>query len=629
MIDLESGKKGNSALLTLNLAVKSIGIIYGDIGTSPLILFTGIFTDPPTDSRDVYGALSLIVWSLTIVVMIKYIFIVLRADDNGEGGTFALYSLLCRHSGISVRGNENSIDDSTITKNEGRDPQEGPNIIKRNIVVQNLLFGLVLFGSSLVMSDGLLTPPISVISAVEGIAVPAPSLAPAIVPLSCVILIVLFLSQQFGTGKVGNLFSPIISLWFIAITSIGIWNISMFPEIFKAYNPYYAVNYFVRRQDAAFTDLGGVFLAVTGVEALFADLGHFTRGAIQISFPFFVYIPLILVHTGQAARLVLDPTLVANTFWLTTPSEPAVASVMAITTILITIVIYIVWRLPIIISIIFFCIFFTIDASFLGATLRKIASGGWFTMSIAIFLTIMMGIWRWGTVRMIHHERLQTPDLNKIFKEKNIGPTDYSVMENSSHEIILENGNEIILGNGDENLFIDTETHLMRSPGIGLFYSDIGTKIPLSFTQFVKHFPIMPQNVVFINIKTVADSKVGDDNRLEVKKIKNYEGCYQVTARYGYSEQVSQGKEFLLQLIESIRNIDPTNKNLTHDINLDSGLVTYIVGQQSLCSKPDSPWWIKILVGIYMFIYFNSRKFYGNWGLPVENTVVVGVNIPI
>ncbi|CAG8728852.1 14617_t:CDS:2, partial [Dentiscutata heterogama] len=299
-----------------------------------------------------------------------------------------------------------------------------------------------------------------------------------------------------------------------------------------------------------------------------------------------------------------------------------VASVMAITTILLTIVIYIVWRLPIIVSIIFFCIFFTIDASFLGATLRKIASGGWFTMCIAIFLTIMMGIWRWGTVRMIHHERLQTPDLNKIFKEKKIVSTDNSVIENSLHEITLEN--EIILGNGDENVSIDTETHLIRSPGIGLFYSDIGTKIPLSFTQFVKHFPIIPQNVVFINIQTVADSKVGDNNRLEVKKIKNYEGCYQVTARYGYSEQVSQGKEFLLQLIESIRNIDPTNKNLAHDINLDNGFVTYVVGQHSLCSKPDSPLWIKILVGIYMFIYINSRKFYSNWGLPVENTIVVG-----
>ncbi|KAF0552654.1 potassium transporter [Gigaspora margarita] len=692
MIDLESGTKGSSILLTLNLAFKSIGIIYGDIGTAPLIVYTGIFSDPPTDPQDVFGALSLIVWSLTIVVLIKYVFIVLRADDNGEGGTFALYSLLSRHSGLSVRGNVNfdddlnlskhnsgnvnSEDDLSITKHESistNGSQESPNFIKRSIVVQNILLVVVLFGSSLVMSDGLLTPPISVISAVEGIAVPAPSLTPAIVPISCVILFVLFLSQQFGTGKVGSLFSPIIFLWFIAITSVGIWNISQFPEIFKAYNPYYAFNYFARRKDAGFTDLGGIFLAVTGSEALFADLGHFNREAIQISFPVLVYIPLILVYTGQAARLILDPTLIANTFWLTTPSEPgiywlvfvlavlatiissqamisatfsiiyqsmqldcfprvkvihtsdkvegqiyipevnyilmvlviiiciifqhsknmvvaygvAVAFVMSITTVLLTIVIFVVWRLPIIVSIIFFCIYFTVDASFLGAILRKVVSGGWLTLCIAILITTMMRIWRWGTVRVIRHERSQTFDLDKIFKGEKIFSDDNN-MENEFNGIVLENSNEIILGNND-NASIDNDIHLTRSPGIGLFYSDIGAKIPLSFTQFVKHFPIMPQNVIFINIQTLAEPKVGDYDRLEVKKINICEGIYQVTVKYGYSEQVSQGKEFLLQLIELIRKIDPTNKNLTHDLNFEDGFVTYIVGQQSLYSKPNSP----------------------------------------
>ncbi|KAF0539161.1 potassium transporter [Gigaspora margarita] len=565
------------------------------------------------------------------------------------------------------------------------------------------------------MSDGLLTPAISVISAVEGMAVPAPNLTPAIVPISCVILIVLFLLQQFGTGKVGTLFAPIVFLWFLAIACVGIWNISQYPEIFGAYNPYYAFDYFIRKQDAGFTDLGGILLAITGVEALFADLGHFNQRAIQISFSLFVYIPLVLVYTGQAARLVLDPTVIANTFWLTTPSDPviywiifilailatiiasqamisatfsliyqsmqldcfprvkvihtsekvegqiyipeinyilmvlvvivcvifkhsanltiaygvAVASVMIITTTLLTIVIRIVWRLPIIVSILFFCIFFTVDASFLGATLRKVVSGGWFTLLVAAVLTTLMSIWRWGTVRVINHERSQTPDFDKIFKGEKFEKFEIleKNLDNVSHEITLENSNEIMLGNDNENISIDTG--FTRSPGIGLFYSDIGTKIPLSFTQFVKHFPIIPQNLVFINIQTVADPKVGDSDRLNVEKVKNYEGCYQVTARYGYLEQVSQGREFLLLLVESIRKIDPINKNLTHDFNPDNDSVTYIVGQQSLCSKPDTPWWARILIGVYMFIYFNSRTFYSNWDIPVENTVVVGVKISI
>ncbi|CAG8728306.1 6937_t:CDS:2, partial [Gigaspora rosea] len=228
-------------------------VIYGDIGTSPLYVFTGIFSNPPTDSRDVYGSLSLIVWSLTIVVLIKYVLIVLRADDHGEGGTFALYSLLSRHSGISVRGNVNSDEDLTTIKHDSipvSDSKEGPNFIKRSIHIQTALLGVVLIGSSLVMSDGLLTPAVSVISAVEGMAVPAPSLTPAIVPISCVILVILFLLQQFGTGKVGSLFAPIVFLWFLAIACIGIWNISQYPVIFAAYNPYYAFDYFIRKQDA-------------------------------------------------------------------------------------------------------------------------------------------------------------------------------------------------------------------------------------------------------------------------------------------------------------------------------------------------------------------------------------------
>ncbi|CAG8725569.1 12398_t:CDS:2, partial [Racocetra persica] len=459
-----------------------------------------------------------------------------------------------------------------------------------------------------------------------------------------------------------------------------------------------------------FTDLGGVLLAITGVEALFADLGHFNRTAIKISFPCFVYFPLVLVYTGQAARLVLDPSVIANTFWLTTPNKPAiywivfvlailatiiasqamisatfslvyqsmqldcfpavkvihtservegqiyipeinytlmvlivlvcvgfqhstnltvaygvaVASVMIITTTLLAIVIRLVWRLPIIVSIIFFCVFFTIDASFLGATLRKVESGGWFTLVVAVLLTIMMSIWRWGTVRVIRHERSQTPDLQKIFKEEKIVSNEINITDNdinSSHEITLESGNEVSS---------EVATHFIRSPGIGLFYSDIGTKIPLSFTHFVKNFPIMPQNVVFITIRTVAIPRIIDiDDRFIVKKVKNYEGCYQVTARYGYAEQISQGREFILQLVESIRKIDSASTKLTQDFNPDNGSVVYVLGQQYLCSRHDSPWWTRILVNIYTFIAVNSRRFYSNWDIPVENTVVVGVKISI
>ncbi|CAG8558828.1 4368_t:CDS:10 [Acaulospora colombiana] len=313
---------------TMWLAFQSIGVIYGDIGTSPLYVYTGIFPDPtkPPSAEDTLGALSLIIWSLTIVPLLKYVFIILRADDHGEGGTFALYSLLSRYSGLSIRG-ENRIDDLTITNYDAISVQsatkEQPNFIKRSRLLQRILIVVVLFGTSLVISDGLLTPAISVISAVEGIAIPAPvkrcNTLPQNISRNSAILIVLFLGQRLGTQRVGVLFAPIVSLWFISLASIGIWNISKYPSVLKAYNPYYAIDYFIRNGSDSFQVLGGVLLAITGVEAMFADLGHFNRTAIQISFPCFTYPPLILAYCGQAARLTLDPTIISNTFWNSLP----------------------------------------------------------------------------------------------------------------------------------------------------------------------------------------------------------------------------------------------------------------------------------------------------------------------
>ncbi|CAG8776770.1 42818_t:CDS:10 [Gigaspora margarita] len=644
----QHNKKGSSTLLTLSLAFKSIGIIYGDIGTSPLYVFTGIFSAPPKDSQDVY---------------------VLRADDNGEGGTFALYSLLCRHSGISVRGNENS-DDLTIANYDTMSiisSKEHPNFIKRSKTVQSILLIVVLLGSSLVLSDGLLTPAISVISAVEGMEIRVPSLESA---------------------KVGNFFAPVISLWFIAIASVGIWNITYYPKIFEAYNPYHAINYFIRNQASGFTDLGGILLAITGVEALFADLGHFNRKAIQISFPCFVYIPLLLVYTGQAARLVLEPNVIyANTFWLTTPTNPViywiifilailatiiasqamisatfsliyqsmqldcfpdvkvvhtsqkvkgqiyipgvtVSSVMIITTTLVAIVIHQIWHLPIFVSVIFFLIFGIVDASFLGATLRKVQDGGWVTLAVALFLTIIMTIWRWGTDRKIRYERIHKPNLGKIFENsgKSEKTASSSITINDDPQISQEN----VLQKDDvvQLRLLGSENHLTRSSGIGLFYSGVGSKVPLSFSHFIKHFPIVPQNLVFITIRPIAVPIVGDKDRLIVKKIGNYECCYHATARYGYAEEVSQGRDFILNLIESIQNNDPSNKTLMKDFsNLDG--ITYVLGEQSFYPRPGSPLWRRVLVRMYTFLVINSRKQYDSLDIPVENTVGVGMKIAL
>ena len=234
---------------------------------------------------------------------------------------------LFRNSGLSIRGKQTS-DDLSITNYDMKSihsTKETSTLLSRNKILQKILLVVALFAASLIMSDGLLTPAISVISAVEGMSVPIPSLSNAVLPVSCAILVSLFLIQRFGTSKVGILFSPIVTLWFLSLAIIGIWNISQYPAILKAFNPQYAIEYFVRNGQAGYISLGGIFLAVTGVEALYADLGHFSRVAIQISFPCFVYPPLVLAYLGQGARLILDPTLINGyLFWLTVPDNPGI-----------------------------------------------------------------------------------------------------------------------------------------------------------------------------------------------------------------------------------------------------------------------------------------------------------------
>ncbi|CAG8514760.1 potassium transporter [Rhizophagus irregularis DAOM 181602=DAOM 197198] len=705
----QTALKDIGIVTTLIMAFRTLGVIYGDIGTSPLYVYTAIFPDVPNDNRDI-----------TIIPMIKYIFIVLRADDNGQGGTFALYSLLFRNSGLSVH-DEQRPDDLTIVNYESmstHSTKEYQNFIKRHKFVQNFLTIVVLLGASLIMSDGLLTPAISVISAVEGIAVASPPTHGAIVYISCGILIVLFAVQRFGTNKVGGLFAPIVFLWFVAIASIGIWNITFDPKILRAFNPYYIFDYFIRNKGTGFEALGGVLLSITGVEALYADLGHFNRVAIQLSFPLIVYPSLVLAYLGQAARLTLDNTLVSNTFYNTIPNNPfiywvtfvlatlatiiasqamisatfslisqamqldsfprvkivhtskkiegqvyipeinyilmvavvivcfafqesakltiaygvAVASVMFITTILLSITIHVVWGFPIIVSIVFFLIFGVIDMAFLSSTLLKVRNGGWFTLTFGVILTSVMLIWRWGTNLKYQHELDSKSTFENIFAD----PDDKSDNEKSISE--LGNDDEIIIRNpvssiepkklkSGELQLSNNGYQVSRLPGIGMFYNGAGYGVPLTFKHFVHHFPAVPKILIFISIRHLAIPFVGDDDRLIVKKVR-YNGCYRIIARYGYMEVVSQGEEFITKMIQEIRKIDPNSEDLSESSN-PGNHVTYILDRQSLQPKPSAFYGKKVLINCYVFMENISRELYGNWNIPINDVVDVGMKIAV
>lgn len=313
---------------TLLLAYQTLGIVYGDIGTSPLYVFSSIGLENPQE-KEILGCLSLIFWTLTMIALVKYVMIVLRADDHGEGGTFAVYSLLAQHVNLEKSTGKQFTRLASDSKLKFFSKQNGGKVINsktkelldNSATAQRILLIVVMTGTCLVIGDGALTPAISVMSAVQGIQSKNPNMSQGIVVfLSFVILLALFLFQRFGTSKVSFLFSPIMIIWFVTNIMIGLYNIvKYYPGAFKAFNPYYIVYYFHKFHKQGWEMLGGVVLCITGAEAMFADLGHFNRRSIQLAFCVLVYPSLLITYTGQAAYLIKNPGDIGAAFYKSIP----------------------------------------------------------------------------------------------------------------------------------------------------------------------------------------------------------------------------------------------------------------------------------------------------------------------
>ncbi|RLV93259.1 High affinity potassium transporter [Spathaspora sp. JA1] len=319
----------------LMLSFSSLGAIYGDLGTSPLYTLNSIkYKSLPPNKDDVYGAVSVIFYLFTIIVIVKYVFIVLViGDNNGEGGQVAIYAKIARHlnigpKGVQIPGGSNEISDlqllsrqdTTASASSNNSTTSRINQIKQHPtmikIVQMFILGACFIGCSLVISDGLLTPTASILSAVGGIQVAQPSFT-NVLAVSEVILIVLFTIQQFGSNKISFTFAPIIFIWMIGLIICGIYNIVKYhPGIFAALSPYYAIKIL---KEGGIDVFGGAMLAITGTEAMFADLGHFGRLPIQLTLGGFVYPALILCYLGQAAYLIEHPQAYTNPFFLSIP----------------------------------------------------------------------------------------------------------------------------------------------------------------------------------------------------------------------------------------------------------------------------------------------------------------------
>ncbi|XP_040377794.1 potassium transporter 5 isoform X1 [Oryza brachyantha] len=594
---------------TLHLAFQSIGVVYGDMGTSPLYVFSSTFTSGINDTNDILGVMSLIIYTVALLPLIKYCFIVLRANDNGDGGTFALYSLISRYARISLIPNQQA-EDAMVSHYKLESPS---NRVKRaHWIKQNMenspkfkimLFLVTILATSMVIGDGVLTPCISVLSAVGGIKQSAKSLNQGqIAGIAIAILIVLFLVQRFGTDKVGYTFAPIILTWFIFIAGIGVYNLFKHDTgVLKSFNPKYIVDYFKRNGKQGWISLGGVILCITGTEAMFADLGHFDVRAIQIGFSVVLLPSVLLAYIGQAAYLRIYPEHVADTFYKSIPGPlywptfvVAVAAAIIASQAMISGAFAIIAQSQILgcfprvrvthtstkfhgqvyipeINYLLMVLCVVVTAIF--QTTDKIGNAYGIAVVFVMFITtllvtlVMAMIWKtsllwialfpviFGGVELIYlssafYKFTQGGYLPLVFAAilMFIMATWHYV---HVHRYKYELKNKVSSNYVSE---LALRRNLARLPGIGFLYSELVQGIPPILPHLVEKVPSIHSVLVIISIKYLPISKIETKERFLFRYVEPKEyRVFRCVVRYGYNDKVEDPGEFESLVIENLK----------------------------------------------------------------------------
>ncbi|MED6109789.1 Potassium transporter 10 [Stylosanthes scabra] len=613
-MDEEAGRLKNmyrekkfSSLLLLRLAFQSLGVVYGDLGTSPLYVFYNTFPHGVKDPEDVIGALSLIIYSLTLVPLLKYVFVVLRANDNGQGGTFALYSLLCRHAKIKTIQNQHRTDEelttySRSTFHEKSFAAKTKRWLEEQATRRSAILILVLVGTCMVIGDGILTPAISVLSAAGGIKVNKPHMSNGVVVLVAVVILVGFFSMQhYGTDRVSWLFAPIVLLWFLLIGGIGIFNIWKHgSSVLKAFSPVYIYHYFKRGGQGGWTSLGGIMLSITGTEALFADLAHFPVSAVQIAFTLIVFPCLLLAYSGQAAYLMNNLDHSQDAFYRSIPDRiywpvfvvaTAAAIVASQATITATFsiikqalahgcfprvkVVYtskkflgqiyvpdINWILMIL------CISVTAGFENQNQIGNAYGTAVVIVMLVTTFLMIliMILVWRCHWILVLIFTGLSlivelTYFSSVLFKIDQGGWVPlviagaflvimyvwhYGTVKRYEFEMHSKVSMAWILGLGPS-------LGLVRVPGIGLVYTELASGVPHIFSHFITNLPAIHSVVVFVCVKYLPVYTVPEEERFLVKRIgpKNFH-MFRCVARYGYKDLHKKDESFEKKLFDNL-----------------------------------------------------------------------------
>ncbi|XP_042478346.1 probable potassium transporter 13 [Macadamia integrifolia] len=617
-MDPESGGRSRDSLwkvhkakATLLLAYQSLGVVYGDLSISPIFVFTSTFSGRlhlHEEEEEIFGVLSLIFWTLTIIPVCKYIVLVLGADDNGEGGTFALYSLLCRHSKLGLLSTSDSAHDHISNCSTGSSLKDTRSsrclkeFFEKSYGSRIVLFLIVILGTSMVIGDGVLTPSMSVLSAVYGMRIKVPHLHENYtILIASVILLGLFALQHYGTHRVGFLFAPILVVWLLCISGVGIYNIRHWnPRVVTALSPYYVFNFFRKAGKDGWSSLGGVVLCVTGAEAMFADLGHFSHLSIRIAFAGFVYPCLILAYMGEAAYLSKNKEDLERSFYRAIPERifwpvfiiatlATVVGSQAIISATFSIIsqcralrcfprvkivhtssqihgqIYIPeinWILMVL------CLAVVIgfrDTRMIGNAYGLAVIIVMFVTTCLMFLIIVM-VWNrsvilaaifvifFGSLELLYVSAC----LSKVHKGGWL-PLILSMIillvmsvwhYGTSKKQDFERQNKVRM---DNFLALGPNLGIVRVPGIGLIYSNVVSGLPPMFERFVTNFPAFHCVAIFVTVQYLMVPKVPGSERFLVSRIgPPYFHLFRCLVRYGYKDMRDDNYDFEVQLIRKV-----------------------------------------------------------------------------
>jgi KUP system potassium uptake protein len=632
---------GGREAVRLALVVGALGVVFGDIGTSPIYTLQTVFnpSDPhpvPISTDNVFGVVSLVFWSVTIIVTVTYVLLAMRADNDGEGGIMALITLLRRWGGR--RGRRAAL----------------------------VLAGLGIFGAALFFGDSMITPAISVLSAVEGLKVVEPSLGDFVVPITAVIIVLLFLVQRRGTAAVGRVFGPVMIAWFTAIGAFGIAGITRHPAILKALSPTYALGFLAGHFGTAFFALAAVVLAVTGAEALYADMGHFGRRAITRGWLILVFPACVLSYFGQGALILTDPAKVASPFFLLVPGWGRLAMVLLATAA--TVIasqavitgaysvaaqaaqlgylprlriahtsetergqIYVPWINWLLMVSVLTLVFAFRSSTALAFAFGMAVTG---TITITTLLFFVLARWRWrtplwllglgATVLLVVDLLFVAANLTKLahgaWLPLLIGLTAFTVMTT------WQRGREIVTAErerreGGLREFIERlrtgEPPTREVPGTAIFLNRGKETAPLALRANVEHNHVRHGHVVIMSIETEPVPRVPASERMVVDNLGYRDDAItHVTARFGYMETPD--------VPGALGTLEPAQTE--GRLHLDQA--SYFLSKIELLrgGEPTMAAWRKRLFIATSYITADAAEYFN---LPRDRTVIMGSHIEV